>query len=152
MITISASSTISGDFSLSGGTLSGQGVLTITGNTTWTGGTMSGTGRTVARGGLTLGGSSGGNSRGYQEFLDGRELDNYGSATLDISTDYGQGHLYLRDGAVLVNESGASFDFVADGTFVDDGGGAPDGGTFVNDGTISKTGGTGNSQINVTLT
>src|SRR5207248_1436645 len=54
-----------------GGTLGGSGNFTITGLFTWNKGTMKGPGTTFANGGISLDGGT----------LDGRRLDNAGTAT-----------------------------------------------------------------------
>jgi hypothetical protein len=134
-----------GQLVLTGGTLTGSNTLTVTGTTTWTGGTMSGTGETVAVGGLTLGGNA--SSTNYTESLSGRELDNGGAATLNWDDSTEGGHLVLSGGAVFDNEAGASFDILSDVSIVTSG----SGGTFINAGTLAKTGGTGISDVQATL-
>jgi hypothetical protein len=87
--------TVNGPFSLSGGTLNGSSTVTVNGSLTWSGGTMSGTGHTVLNGTASLTGS---------EVLDGRALDNAGTATLTSG-----GSLNLQNGAVVNNLAGATF-------------------------------------------
>ncbi len=124
------------------GTLTGPASFTVSGDLTWTGGTMSGTGATDALGTLTI--------AYYAQFLSGRTLNNYGSATI---SDYVIGLYYynypglrLDSGAVLNNQPGASFDFLSDaGIYAN--GGTPAGGTINNYGTFSKSGGTGSSVV-----
>ena len=146
-LSIGTTSSIGGGLNLSGGTLTGTGTLTVSGLITWTGGTMSGTGTTIANGGLTLGAAA----TSTQMFLDKRTLNNFGTATLiENSNSFG---LLLSSGATFHNEPGASFSFLSDSSITSNGG-SPAGGTFVNDGTLSKTTGTGTSNISngITLT
>src|SRR5271166_2972517 len=146
-LSIAATSNLAGGLNLSGGTLSGTGSVNVSGPTTWTGGTMSGSGVTAADGGLAVGGTAAAN---YFEYLSGRELDNYGAATLNAYAPYSNG-FYVSGGAVLDNEAGGTLAFGSD-TSIYANGGTPSGGTFVNQGKLSKTGGTGTSVINVALT
>ena len=143
--TVNGNATLS-NFAQSGGSLTGAGALTVSGLTTWTGGSESGSGVTNAKGGLTIGGSD---NAYYDEYLDGRTLNNSGAATLAINPSYGSA-LHFLDGATFNNLAGASFSFTADASIVDNGG-TPDGGTFINKGTLSKTGGTGTSTIGIVL-
>jgi hypothetical protein len=117
----------------SGGTLAGAGTLTVSGVLQWSGGTMSGSGSTVVAGGgtLTIG--------GYVEFLDGRTLINYGTATLN-----GTGAWYLSDGATFVNEAGATLSLLTNEYLY---GESTTVSTVVNAGTIDKTAGTGTSEF-----
>ena len=135
-----------------GGTLTGPGTLTVTGLTTWYGGTMAGSGTTSAIGGMKIGDPGAGT---YGEYLDQRTLDNAGPATLDWAYNAASGYrgLYLSSGTTLDNQPGASFSFISDASIIDNGG-TPDGGTLINEGTLSKTGGTGISDIGggITLT
>ncbi len=146
-----ATATVTGNATLSnltqsGGTLTGAGTLTVSGLTTWTGGYESGAGSTNANGGLTIGGSD---NAAYQEFLDGRMLNNQGAATLAVNPSEG-GALYFLDGATFNNKAGASFSFITDASIVDNYG-IPDGGTFINHGTFAKTGSAGTSGVGITF-
>ena len=94
---------------------------------------MSGSGKTVADGGLTLGGTA---ATSYNETLSGRELDNYGAATLDWYASSPGGFFELTSGALFDNEAGSTFSILAD-VSVTQGSSS----TFVNAGTLAKTGG-----------
>src|SRR5262249_6446129 len=97
-----------GAFTQSGGTLTGSGTVTVWGLMTWTGGNMTGPGATNANGGLLV--SFGGGS----PMLDGRTLDNAGSAT-QTSTDSGAySNLNVADGGVINNLAGATWTFAND--------------------------------------
>ncbi|MFI5460469.1 MAG: hypothetical protein ACHRXM_34060, partial [Isosphaerales bacterium] len=109
-LSLATTSTIGGGLTLTGGTVGGAGTLTVTGLTTWTGGTMSGSGVTNANGGLTMGDANADD----QMFLSARTLNNGGAATL-ASADPSYG-LYLDSGATVDNESGATFNFIANGS------------------------------------
>ena len=135
-----------GTLTQTGGTLTGTGTVNVSGLTTWTNGTMSGTGATVADGGLAIGGTAAAN---YFEYLSGRELDNYGAATLNAYAPYGNG-FYFSGGAVLDNEASGTLAIGTD-TSIYANSGTPSDGTFVNQGTLSKTGGTGTSVVAVTF-
>ncbi len=126
-----------GQFTITGGVLTGSDTVTVNGLTTWAGGTMSGSGTTIAIGGLTIGGTGNVN---YYESLSVRTLDNDGSATLtDNPADAGA--LGFSNGATFNNEAGASFAFDADVSITTSNGG----GSFNNSGTFSKSAGTGQS-------
>jgi hypothetical protein len=85
---------------LSGGTLTGPGDVTVAGLMTWTGGAMTGSGRTVANGGMEISGPAG-------KTLDGRALDNAGTATWTTASP--SGGITTRNGAVFNNLAGATF-------------------------------------------
>jgi phage baseplate assembly protein gpV len=102
---------------LSNGTLGGPATVTVTGMLTWTGGTMSGSGQTNANGGIAM---SGNNDKG----LDGRTLNNAGTATMTgngnvVLTNYGAFN-NLATGTVAL-QSDAAFRtysiFTTPGTF-----------------------------------
>jgi hypothetical protein len=122
-----------GSLTLSGGTLGGTSTVSISNTLTWTGGTMSGSGHTAANGGITLSGNNG-------RALDGRTLDNSGTATWT-----GTGNISTSNNAVWNNLSGSVFDAQGDATF---GNGSA---TFNNAGTLQKSAGTGTTTINVFL-
>jgi hypothetical protein len=104
---LGAASTVNDSFTLSAPsgstTLRGAGDLTVTGSFTWTGGTMTGAGHTVARGGLAMSTSS------NLTRLDGRTLDNFGTAVWT-----GSSALPFANGARLDNLAGATFEVWAD--------------------------------------
>lgn len=85
------------------GTLTGPGDVTVTGPLTWTGGFMTGLGRTRANGGIIATGNS-------QWTLDGRTLDNAGTATWSAT-----GTFAAINGAVINNLAGATFNMQLDG-------------------------------------
>ena len=115
-------SQVNGDFTYSGGTLTGAGTLTINGHTTWSGGTMFGSGVTDASGGLTISGS--------RALANTRQLINRGAANYN-----GDGsRLTLNAGTSLVNESTGVFT-------LDDTSGITGAGRFDNLGTFIKQGG-----------
>jgi hypothetical protein len=122
---------------VAGGTLTGAGTITVTGAVTWTGGTMSGTGQTVAQGTLAV------VATGAYPTLDGRTLDNQGSATCTIA-NY---QFYLQNGATLINETAATWDFQTNGNLSLGGGTA----TFTNHGLLKKSAGSGTTGVGVTL-
>ena len=114
---------------MSGGTLTGFTSLTVTGPIDWTGARSPGAGRSRPRRRYTLGDPG----QGDQEVLDGATLDNQTAATLaDSYSGYG---LYLYDGAVFDNETGARFSFLANAQISGDGSGA----TFRNDGALVQS-------------
>jgi hypothetical protein len=82
---------------MASGVLAGSGDLTV-GTLTWTGGTMTGSGHTRVSGSMVLSGTG-------RRLLDGRTLDNLGTATW---TDGGE--LKTTNGAVWNNQSGALLD------------------------------------------
>ncbi|MGO9921253.1 MAG: beta strand repeat-containing protein, partial [Isosphaeraceae bacterium] len=123
----------------SGGVLTGSDTLTATGQITWTFGTMSGTGVTNSQGDLEL--------TGLGQFLSGRTLNNFGTATLSDSGYYDG--VFMDGGATINNEPGASFDITTDSriyayNFYSE---MPPAGTINNQGTFDKTGGTGSSVV-----
>ena len=130
-----------GNFTQTGGELTGDGTLSVDGLLTWTGGTMSGSGATNAQGGMAIGRTD----ANVWADLRGRTLNNRGAATLVANlANYG---LSLGDGAVVNNLPGATFAIATDArvhAFVG-------GGTFNNQGTLAKTGGTGAANVEIAL-
>lgn len=126
-LALAAPSLLGSALVVSGGTLTGGGDVTVDGMLTWTGGTLTGSGDTVANGGLVIDGSA-------PKLLDGRTLENVGSATW-----MGQGTLTGQNGAALVNRPGARFLAQSDATFDSPSSGA----AFNNAGTFRKTGASG---------
>ncbi len=141
------SSASTGTLIQSDGTIGGTGTLSVSGLMTWNGGVESGAGSTNAGGGINIDGNP---RNGFvsDAFLDGRTLNNEGTATLTNSANYSYG-LSLMDGATFDNFPGASFSIIAD---VSIDGNTPDGGTFINDGTLAKTGGSGTSVLGTGMT
>jgi hypothetical protein len=90
------------------GSLVVQGTLTVNGLLTWTAGHMSGGGHTIAHGGITVSGDA-------IKTLDGRVLDNTGTATWTNATDFN-----MTGGASWNNLTGGAFagNFTVSGTFV----------------------------------
>ncbi len=123
-----------GALTMSGGTLTGNGDVDVAGLLTWNYGTMSGIGTTRANGGLTFSGS-------YGRYLDGRSLENAGTAALL------DGSLTAYHAAVIANLAGATFDFQGDDFIYSSTGGA----TFDNQGTLSKSAGSGSASIYIPL-
>src|SRR5262249_29492307 len=131
-LSVASTSVIHNDLRLTGGTLTGAGTITVTDTLTWSGGTMSGSGTTVAQGGLALSGS--------YRMLDGRTLENPGTAT------WTAGDLYLVNAAPLHN-TGLIDDQAGRSLFYD--GGAQS--TFRNDGTFRVTGRTQPATVGIIL-
>jgi hypothetical protein len=125
-----------GALALSTGTLAGPGDLTVTGLLTWTGGTMSGSGRTVANGGMAVSGPAG-------KTLDGRALDNAGTAT------WTGGDIAMANGAVFNNLPGGTWDAQGDAGFVWNLVGVTP--ALNNAGTFRKSAGTGTTTVAVTF-
>jgi hypothetical protein len=117
------------------GNLEGPGTVTIAGLLTWVAGSMSGPGLTLADGGIAFSGSQG-------VILNGRTLDNRGTATWT-----GTGSISLRNGAVLDNLPGTTFDVRTDASFA----GSVDG-SFVNEGSFRKSAGIGTSSLDAAFT
>ena len=84
------------NLTLSGGTLTGPANVTIDNTFTWTGGSLSGTGDTILDGTSTLTGS-------FFSAL-GRQIDNYGTATVVDGTS-----LSFQSNAIWNNEVGSTF-------------------------------------------
>jgi len=107
---------------LSGGTLAGSGAVNVSGPASWSAGTIAGSG-TVAFHGATLAMAGAG-----PKTLDGRMLENFGSATLTGSD------LTLASGAVFANRAAGTL-ALASNTLVAGAGS----GSLVNEGRINKT-------------
>jgi hypothetical protein len=90
------SSLVVGNLTENGGTVGGPGTVTINSHWTWTGGNMTGPGRTVLNGTTTLSG-------GFFSMLDGRTVDNHGTAT--ATTD----GIDFRNAAIWNNLRGSTF-------------------------------------------
>ncbi len=133
-LNLASSSRINAPFTFSGGTLAGSGDLTVMGTLSWSGGTMAGPGATLAQGGMALSG-------GGDEYLDGRTLDNYGSAAWAGANNF----IHLSNGAAWDNEPGSVLDSQAGGQELVSGGGAAV--SFSNQGTFKKSAGSGTTTI-----
>lgn len=119
---------------LGGGTLGGAGNFTISGLLTWSNeGNMTGAGTTFANGGIDI------NITGGNTGLNGRRLDNNGTAT--ITNNLG---LVFMNGAVFNNNG--TFDAQTDVGISNIGGTAS---VFNNIGTFKKSAGNGTTTINV---
>jgi hypothetical protein len=120
--------------SQSGGTLNGTGAVTIQDQWTWSGGTQSDAGTTVLNGTADISG-------GFFAELNGRTVDNHGTATLGTSSGFEffySGTWNNHTDGTLVFQSGSSVDnFFADSAQIN------------NDGLVKLVGGTGH--IDVTL-
>lgn len=114
------------------GTLTGTSDVTVTGVMTWTQGIMSGTGKTSITGQLNIGGAG-----GYPT-LDGRRLENAGTA---IWVD---GYIQGGHGAVFHNRASAVFEARSDNILADPGDNSL---TFENEGAFRKTGGSGKTRV-----
>ncbi|TWU27617.1 beta strand repeat-containing protein [Bythopirellula polymerisocia] len=118
----------------SSATIDGTSTITASGMLTWTRGTMTGAGITNANGGLDLSGSN-------SKTLNGRVLNNAGSAT------WTAGQFITGNGAVLNNQLGATFDTNFDGEIFDGFIGAPS--QINNAGTFTKSGGAGTTYFGI---
>ncbi|MEK7213982.1 MAG: hypothetical protein AAB289_00080, partial [Chloroflexota bacterium] len=118
----------------SGGTLGGTGDVTIAGLLTWNSGIMTGAGKTFANGGIAI------NLGGGGATLNGRRLDNAGTATW---TNNSSGWSFSN--AAVFNNNG-TFD-VQNDIALGNGGGAAS--AFKNNGTYRKSAGAGITDINV---
>ena len=79
---------------------------------TWYGGgTRRGRARPSPSGTLALGTTG---TTGSTEYLIGRTLENFGTATETYNPSYGGDGFYVYEGATFDNESGASLTFLAD--------------------------------------
>jgi hypothetical protein len=121
-------------FELNGGLLDGDGDLTVNGPFGWSNGTIGGSGAFAFNGPIYISGNT-------SKLLDSQTLSNSGSLVWDGLAD-----IRLRNGAVLENRAGATFDIQTDGQidFM-----APGGGTFTNAGTVTKSMLSGNTIIDV---
>jgi RHS repeat-associated protein len=133
-LSIAGDSTVSNSLTLSGGTLTGAGNLTVTGQLTWIDGTMSGTGSTTAQGGLVLGAAD---SNSHTEFLDGRTLNNAGTASWVSQS----GYVDQQNGSVFRNEAHGSLTLQTGLPWYNDQGNS----AFTNDGTVTGAAGAGNT-------
>ncbi|NCO36038.1 MAG: hypothetical protein AUJ92_17565 [Armatimonadetes bacterium CG2_30_59_28] len=131
-----ASNSQCSDLDLTGGTLSGVGLLDVSGTLTWTSGTMSGSGVTTIPAGATLN-ISGNTDRLFQS----RTINNLGTTTWT-----GTGRILGEYGAVFNNQSGGVFDIQNDVEFQSNYSTQP---TFNNAGTLKKSAGTGTSTFSV---
>ncbi|HEX4824477.1 MAG TPA: hypothetical protein VFV19_09195 [Candidatus Polarisedimenticolaceae bacterium] len=139
-LTLNGSPNVLASLSQSGGTLTGPTDLSVSGSWTWSGGALSQTAtgtKATALGGIALSGS---------QSLDGRRLVNPAGQTIAYPTL--NSALSLSNGAVLQNDG--TFDSQSDNTIQWTGVGTV--GTLQNNGTYKKSGGTGTSQLAVTVT
>ncbi len=111
---------------ITGGTLTGTGVITVSGLTTFSGGTIAGSGDVNANGGFLI------NSPGNTVFIDGRTVINAAGQTATWSAPGGD--IEMLDGAVFNNEG----TFLAETTgTIEQGGGANS--SFNNSGNFTKS-------------
>ena len=125
---------------ISNGTLTGSGTVTATGSLNWTSGTISGTNATDilnATGGIILSG-------GPDKYLRSRTL-NHGNGISPSTASWTEGAFYLYDDAIFNNKPVATFSTNFDG-FIGTLGGTN---TFNNQGIFTKSGGAGETAINV---
>jgi len=116
-----------GTLSLSGGNLTGSDAVTAGGLLTWTGGTLSGAAPFNANGGMSISGTT--------KYMDGRTLNNAGTATWT-----GSNYIYMSNGAVVNNLATGTLNLQGDRSFYFSAGLQP---AFNNAGTISRTINTG---------
>jgi large repetitive protein len=135
-LTLNIGATISvPTLTMNGGTLAGSAPISLTGTSmTWTGGTVGGSGA------LSISASTSIALNGYVNF-DTRAITNNGALT--YSNSY---YSYFYNGASFTNNGSVTFQ--GDGGFYI-GSGSP---SLVNNGTITKSGGTGNGGMQVSLT
>ncbi len=121
--------TVPGTVSITGGTLTGAGDRTVEGLLTWSGGTMSGTGKTIADGGMLMSGPG-------SVVLDGRTIDNSGTAIWDPPIFFaGNGAVFNNTGIIdIIGDAGGQA-FI---TTVS---------TLNNTGTLRKSGGAGTATL-----
>jgi hypothetical protein len=126
---------VSADFLLAQGTITGSGLLTLNGTSRWEDGTLSGAGTTVvpADGSLTLSGPA-------YKYLSQRMLSNAGTITWT-----GTGAILPERGSIINNLAGATFDAQTD-SYITAAGPA---GSFTNSGTFRKSAGTGTLSVQV---
>jgi len=117
-----------GTLSLSGGNLTGSDAVSAGGLLTWTGGTLSGAAPFNANGGISISG-------GAAKYMDGRTLNNAGTATWT-----GSNYIYMSNGAVVNNLATGTLNLQGDRSFYFSGGSQP---AFNNAGTVSRTINTG---------
>lgn len=111
-VSFNSPTSLPGAVNLSAGALTGTSTATFAGLLTWTNGTMSGSGITQAQGGINFSGNG-------DPLLDGRTLNNAGSAVFSASN-----YLYGRNGAVFNNQLGAVLDLQGSNRLFYDGIGA----------------------------
>lgn len=134
-VTLSADTEVGG-FNLTGGSLTGTGRLTVTRLALWSGGKLEGGDSLVVAPGATLRISG-----DTVKELNTRTLLNRGSAGWS-----GNGKIGLRNGAQLLNDTGAGFEIRNDANIEHF---TPGGGSFINAGTIVKSAGSSTSLIDV---
>ncbi len=142
-LALASSSTISGAFTLGGGTLNlngPNGPLTLAGSTTWTAGQINNQDQTVTNtGSITLNDSLQVNF-GSGSYSSGGTLLNQGTIF-----QTGAGGLSLSNNAAIDNAAGGTYYLASDSGIALGG----FGGSFANEGTVEKTAGTGTSTIAV---
>ena len=106
-------------------------------NFTWYSGTLQGSGAVNVSASLTLGIAS------YDVTLDGRTLNNLGTAVWTRPFDNSGGNIHLIDGAVLNNPSGSTFQVECDATTMDGDGEFNNAGTLIMNSTPLDAGGHG---------
>jgi hypothetical protein len=114
-----------------GGNVAGPGKVMVDGSLNWTGGSMSGTGHTVLNGTATVNGGF------FGPTLDGRTLDNAGTATVPDGAN-----LLFSNNAVWNNEGGATLTLRGSatlGSFFGQSGQLSNGGLVVRSGTGNST-------------
>lgn len=110
--------------SVTGGIMSGNGLVTVSGPMTWSGGTITGDGSFVSSGHLDMDGTS-------TKTIDGKIMTISGTATWANSGKIGiknNGEFNVANGGYFEIQNDSDFDFVS-----------PGGGTVENNGTIRKT-------------
>jgi hypothetical protein len=137
LLSITNPSDVAGNLTLSNGTLDGSGDIQVSGLLTWSGGSMTGSGHTQATGGLAITGGS-------SKTLNGRALDNLGTATWS-----GTGNIASGNGSVLTNAAGATLTIQNNQSLQFSLGGAIP--TLNNAGTLIKSTGTGTTTLQALL-
>jgi len=126
------------------GALEGTDTVTITGLFSWLGGylctTAACTAPTGAQGVLNANGGITDSGANYYRFLDGRTLNNAGTATMNSPSYF----MYLGYGSVINNQSSATWNIAADVDYLNT---TNFGGTFNNAGLFEKTATTGTSLV-----
>ena len=137
-VTLNSNSSIN-TLNLNGGSILGTGTLTVGGSCFWSGGTMSGTGTTSIPVSATI------TLDTADLLLDtGRTLDIGGTATFNLPAI---DTLFIQNGSSVNIQSGALFDCQSDASITNDTGA----GSIFNSGTFQKSGGTGVTQVKVSL-
>jgi hypothetical protein len=136
-ITVHSALSVTGNFTLAGGSFGGSGAISLSGAANqWSGGQI-----VVGSGGFTNTGTLAADTTAGNLVLTGA-----GTLTSTGTIDEaGTNSLVLENSATFRNAAGATFDLTADGGVSQSGGG-----TFTNAGTLEKTGGTGTSTIATT--